>query len=70
MSFITYEVTIEWHKWPTADVDKFTVTCEPHEDIALKCENEAYERRVRNDGIAPSIPIITSLKIKNVSLKT
>jgi hypothetical protein len=70
MSVITYEVTIEWHRWPNADKDTFTISCESHEDIALKCENEAYERRVRNDGIVPSIPIITSLKIKNSILKT
>lgn len=70
MSIITYEVVIEWHKWPSADIDIFVVSCEANEDIALKCENEAYRRRLLQDGIVPSIPIITSLKILNISART
>lgn len=70
MSLVAYEVTIEWHKWPFADLDKFVITCLPNEDIALKCENEAYKRRVLLNGVVPGIPIITSLRMKNDGLET
>lgn len=70
MSVIVYEVVIEWHKWSKSDVDKFLVLCREGEDIALKCEDEAYRRRISLNGIAPSIPIIASLKVKDQILET
>jgi hypothetical protein len=65
MSTIVYEVVIEWYRWPRSEIDKFLIQCKEGEDIASKCEDEAYNRRIMLNGIAPSIPIIVSLKVKS-----